>query len=69
MKTTLKVNGMHCASCALAIDERLEDLPGVEQSATSYRRARVRVRYDEQRVHSDELRRVIAEMGYDARPD
>lgn len=67
MKATLDVDGMHCASCALAIDERLEDLAGVEQAATSYRRRRVKVRYDAERVALEDLQRAIGALGYEAR--
>ena len=33
------VEGMHCASCGLRIDDRLEDVPGVARARTSFRSA------------------------------
>jgi cation transport ATPase len=32
---TFRVEGMHCGSCALLIDDALEDLPGVRSTLTS----------------------------------
>lgn len=32
---TFRVEGMHCASCALLIDDTLQDLPGVLSTETS----------------------------------
>lgn len=40
MKVTLAIEGMHCTSCAMTIDEELEDLPGVKRAKTSYARER-----------------------------
>ncbi len=67
MKATLEVDGMHCASCGLAIDERLEELAGVEQAATSYRRGRVKVSYDAGLIRLEDLQQAIAELGYEVR--
>jgi copper chaperone CopZ len=36
----LAVEGMHCASCGLLIDDELEDLPGVRSASTSVRTSR-----------------------------
>jgi len=39
----LAVEGMHCASCGLLIDDELEDLPGVRSASTSVRTGRTTV--------------------------
>ena len=65
-KAKLKVDGMHCASCALGIDERLEELDGVSSAATSFRRGQTKLLFDESRVGLADLRSAIAELGYDA---
>lgn len=31
---TFRVEGMHCASCALLIDDCLQDLPGIRSTQT-----------------------------------
>ncbi len=39
----LKVDGMHCASCALLIEEELEELDGVAEAKASFRKQQARV--------------------------
>lgn len=68
MKQQLQIQGMHCASCAMLIDDELEELAGVKSSSTSYARQKADVDFDESRVGIDQLVGKIAELGYDARP-
>jgi copper chaperone len=35
-----QVEGMHCGSCALLIDDTLEDLPGVHNTQTTMKQGR-----------------------------
>ena len=37
---TFRIEGMHCASCALLIDDTLQDLPGVRSTRTSMKKGR-----------------------------
>ncbi len=62
----LKVDGMHCASCALLIEEELEELDGVTEATASFRRQRARVVLDDARVVPAILEK-IDELGYRAR--
>jgi len=39
-RIVVAVEGMHCASCGLLIDDIVEELPGVLSSATDVRAAR-----------------------------
>ena len=64
MKTTLKISGMHCTSCAFNIDDELEDLPGVKRAKTSYARGSIEVEYDSERVTPDALIEAIKRAGY-----
>ncbi|MET9514342.1 cation transporter [Streptomyces sp. NPDC002994] len=43
----LLIEGMHCNSCGLLIDDELEDLPGVRSAATDVRAGRSVVRLEE----------------------
>jgi len=61
----LKVDGMHCASCALMIEEELEELDGVTEAKASFRRQRARVVLDDARVVPVILEK-IGELGYRA---
>lgn len=63
---TLKIQGMHCTSCALNIDGALEDTPGVFRAETSYARAQVVIDFDPAQISSKKLITIIAEQGYQA---
>ncbi|WP_109509773.1 heavy-metal-associated domain-containing protein [Nocardioides speluncae] len=58
------VDGMHCASCTLLIDEALEDLDGVHRSTTSLRKRRTVVEYDPTTCSPHAVVAAIAEAGY-----
>lgn len=64
---TLKIDGMHCASCALTIDEELEELSGVFESRSSYAKGEVLVRFDPEKVQTLQLNRAIEKLGYTVR--
>ncbi|WP_241837955.1 cation transporter [Streptomyces sp. CB03234] len=46
-QVVLLIEGMHCNSCGLLIDDELEDLPGVRSAATDVRTGRSVVRLEE----------------------
>lgn len=69
MRRILSITGMHCASCAMAIDMDLEDIPGVQQARTSYARATTEVIFDPTRASLEAIVGVIREAGYTAHPD
>lgn len=68
MKQRLQIQGMHCASCAMLIDDELEELEGVKASSTSYARQKTDIDFDESRVGVGQLVAKIADLGYDAHP-
>ncbi|MEU9305574.1 cation transporter [Streptomyces sp. NPDC048269] len=43
----LLIEGMHCTSCGLLIDDELEDLPGVRSARTDTRTGRSIIRLEE----------------------
>jgi copper chaperone CopZ len=59
---------MHCGSCALLVDDTLEDLPGVESSQTSVKQSRSTVELDLTHSGPDAVVAAIAELGYRASP-
>lgn len=63
----LTVEGMHCSSCALLIDETVEDLDGVEHCSTDRRRGRSLVAYNPDRVSAAAIAAAITDAGYPAR--
>ena len=68
MKQTLKIQGMHCTNCAMAIDMDLEDLAGVQEAKTSYARSTTVVTYDPSKASLDDILATIQETGYEAEP-
>lgn len=64
--TTLKVSGMHCASCGLLIDDTLEDLPGVQKAQTDSRRERTVVWFDPSSTPLGDILQTITDLGYTA---
>ncbi|MFE2283026.1 cation transporter [Streptomyces sp. NPDC059443] len=46
-RVELLIEGMHCTSCGLLIDDELEDLPGVRSAATDTRNGLSVIRLEE----------------------
>jgi copper chaperone len=65
-KHTFRVEGMHCGSCALLIDDALEDLPGVHSVQTSVKQGISTVELDTGATGPDDVIGVIEELGYRA---
>jgi len=63
---TLRVEGMHCGSCALLIDDALEDLPGVRTTQTSIKDGRSVVEVDSATCSAEEIIATITGLGYTA---
>ena len=64
IKKKLKINGMHCTSCALNIDFDLEDL-GVT-SKTNYAKQESEVEFDEEKIKLSQIVEQIEKTGYKA---
>jgi copper chaperone len=61
-----RVDGMHCASCSLLIDDTLEDLPGVSQSQTALKAGLSTVQLDVTRTDPQQVIDAITGLGYTA---
>ncbi len=66
VKLKLKIEGMHCSSCAMNIDFDLEDLKGVKKVKTSYAKQDTEVEYDESEVTLTQIIEQIKKTGYTA---
>ncbi len=64
---TLNIEGMHCPSCALAIDGELEDIAGVISAKTNYARSQTTVEYDPEKVAVSKLKEAVQRAGYAVR--
>lgn len=65
---SFKIDGMHCGSCALLIDDVLQDLPGVHCTRTSVKQGHTVVELDTRLTSSEDVISAIGELGYQARP-
>ena len=65
-KIKLKIEGMHCTSCAMNIDGELEDTEGVKQSNTNYAKQQTEVEFDPDRLTDNQIIELIKKVGYNA---
>lgn len=63
MKTTFKIAGMHCASCAVNIEHALASTPGVGSATVNYALAKATVEHDAS-VTTHALHGVVEKEGY-----
>ncbi len=62
----LRVEGMHCPSCPMLIDEELEDMDGVIESSTSLTKRSTNVQFDASRIDLARIVAAIQQLGYTA---
>ncbi|HMS22554.1 MAG TPA: heavy metal-associated domain-containing protein [Candidatus Levybacteria bacterium] len=68
VKKKLKIDGMHCSSCAMNIDFDLEDLEGVKSVKTNYAKQESEVEFDEEKIEFKVILEQIKKTGYTASP-
>lgn len=66
VKRKLKIEGMHCSSCAMSIDMDLEDLDGIKEARTSYAKQESEVEFDQDKLNIQEVIAAIKKTGYTA---
>lgn len=63
-KEIFKISGMHCASCAVNIENALKKEGGVVSVNVNFSLGRVAVEYDPKRIDEDEIKKAIQKIGY-----
>lgn len=61
---TLDVQNMSCRACPITVRKALEKVPGVTDAKIDFDRKTATVRYDQDKVNSDELTRATTDAGY-----
>lgn len=61
---TEKIEGMHCATCAINIQDKVSTLDGVKEVNVNYATKKIFVKYDDKRVSTNDFKREIKELGY-----
>lgn len=60
----LTISGMHCSSCAMNIDNSLEDIPGVISSKTNYAKRETEIVFQPGKSVSTPAKKAIEQLGY-----
>tara|TARA_Y100000310_G_C20564408_1_gene754701 strand:+ start:615 stop:815 length:201 start_codon:yes stop_codon:yes gene_type:complete len=58
----LKINGMHCKSCAMVITDILEDLQ--VKSKINHETGTAEISFDENKVSLEEIKKLIQKEGF-----
>ncbi|GBO54753.1 lead, cadmium, zinc and mercury transporting ATPase [Pseudanabaena sp. lw0831] len=65
-KMTMKLRGMHCASCASSIETTTRSLVGVASSNVNFAIAQIAIEYNPQKISPEAIQKAIANLGYEA---
>ncbi len=63
-KTTLKISGMSCASCAATIEKSLKVVEGVSAAAVNFAVEKATIEHDSSRVKEADLIKAVEKAGY-----
>jgi P-type Cu+ transporter len=63
-KTTFKISGMHCASCAVTIEKALTEISGVANANVNYALASATVEFDHSKIQEENLHDIVRKEGY-----
>lgn len=67
-RETFQISNLKCNSCALLIDGALEDTEGVISSETNYAKSLCVVEFEEEKINTEGVIRIIVDTGYTALP-
>ncbi|WP_422487271.1 cation transporter [Gudongella sp. DL1XJH-153] len=68
-RLTVDVVGMTCAACSARIEKSLSKVEGVAQANVNLSTNKATVRYDEEKVHKNDIVNTIKKTGYDVPPE
>jgi len=60
-KIKLKINGIHCKSCKIIIQDSLEDIGIID---SSFEGDILKISFDENKVNKDKIKQEIEKLGY-----
>ncbi len=60
----LKVQGMHCAACAILIDKTLEKTQGIVKASANYGSERLSLEYDPSVINIQQIGTILNKIGY-----
>lgn len=62
----LKIDGMHCGSCAVGIQMLVSGIDGVKSAEVSYEGKKGTFEFDETKTNKEHIIKGIEELGYKA---
>src|SRR3989344_4559108 len=65
-ETTLKITGMHCASCSTILTKALQKVPGVKTAVVNYATEKAKVEFDDKAAKEEDLIAAVKGKGYGA---
>src|SRR3989338_2855495 len=65
-KQTYNISGMHCASCALTIENNLNKLKGVKSANVNFATQKATVEYDCDNCDDQQVIQTVKDAGYQA---
>ena len=64
IKKDIKVDGMHCNSCVLAVQNSLEDVEGIMKANADLDSGIVKLELDSDNVSSEDINEAVKEVGF-----
>jgi len=64
--TTFVVEGMHCSSCAMAIEKALKRRQGIEDADLTFATEKMQVKYDPRKANVSLIKEVVEKVGFKA---
>lgn len=61
---SLTIGGMHCATCAMTVQDALMEVPGVKEARVNFALGKATVEYDSSFAAESQLREAVEEAGY-----
>lgn len=63
-KISVKISGMHCASCSANIENALRGASGVSSANVNFASEKAAIGYDDQKIDSEKIKKIIEKAGY-----
>lgn len=64
LNKSFKIGGMHCASCANIIENKLSKLDGVEKISINFATEKAEIKYDSRKIDLERMNQEIGKLGY-----
>jgi len=64
-KAEIKISGMHCATCAINIEESLSQIKDVSKVQVNFGTDTAHIEFDPQKVSISDLEKAVKDVGYD----